>query len=162
MPEIPELPSDEDIRAKLQKVRDDLASNNGAGAELELELKADSMVSKISEAADTALHESPLDEIDTRLELLKQKAAASRAKHDRATKLSESEIASSSRNARASGLGLTVAYMIMGFPMAGAGVGWIIDRATGASTWMGILTTIGAVVGVAVTVAMVNKHSNSV
>ncbi len=161
MSERPQLPSDEEIRSKLLKIKEDAITQNGAGDELELELQAESLVANISAVTKAPVPSPEFDDLDAKLLSLKERATTAKAKHDKATKLDPKEIASSSSNARASGLGLMVAYMIMGFPFAGAGIGWLVDRFSGTKAYTGIGLMLGFVVGLAVTVGMVNKNAKN-
>lgn len=55
------------------------------------------------------------------------------------------------------GVGMTVAYAILGMPLFGAAVGWFIDQRLGISMWQGILMLVGAVAGIAFTVFTLQK-----
>ncbi|MEQ1822812.1 MAG: hypothetical protein ABL949_09890 [Fimbriimonadaceae bacterium] len=57
------------------------------------------------------------------------------------------------------GTGLVVAYAIMGFPLAGAGVGWLLNRATGGKDWVVLMMLAGFVGGIAFTISYVNRQN---
>lgn len=42
------------------------------------------------------------------------------------------------------GKGLRLAYAIIGLPLVGFGIGWLIDRQIGGTTWQGLMTVAGA------------------
>ncbi|MBL8064904.1 MAG: AtpZ/AtpI family protein [Chthonomonadaceae bacterium] len=46
------------------------------------------------------------------------------------------------------GLGLQIAYAILGVPIVFFGVGWLIDRQVGGTLWQGLLTIFGAAIAV--------------
>lgn len=49
---------------------------------------------------------------------------------------------------RSLGRGLQVAYAIIGVPIVGYGIGWLIDKQVGGVLWQGLLTIIGATIAV--------------
>ena len=62
-------------------------------------------------------------------------------------------------SAKGLGIGLTVAYTIIGLPLAGVGVGWLIDRGLGTTSGKGIGVLIGAALGM-VMALIILKRSN--
>jgi F0F1-type ATP synthase assembly protein I len=58
------------------------------------------------------------------------------------------------------GLGLQIAYTIIGLPLIGALIGYFIDRATGATLWTGLLAVAGMAGGVTLTVMFMGRSSN--
>ena len=60
------------------------------------------------------------------------------------------------------GIGLSIAYAILGLPLVGAGIGWLIDRATGVQgVWVGPLVLVGAAAGVAMAVVLLGKSNRT-
>ena len=164
MPEDPlpssSLPSDEDIELRFQRIKDQLAvTHTSGGDEVELELHGAAMVEKVRHVAEIPLPHAEFSEIDAKVEELKRRAEQAKRNHAKDFSQDPKKVASSSKNARAGGLGLVVAYMIVGFPLAGAAIGILVDKTTHSQAWTGILTAIGFVVGLAVTVGMVNKNA---
>ncbi len=47
------------------------------------------------------------------------------------------------------GVGLSVAYTLVGMAVAGWGIGWLIDRGSGSAIAQGVGTLIGATIGLA-------------
>ena len=159
-----ELPSDEELAARFEQVRAKLdAQLPGPGDELQLDLQAEAMTSKVAQIASKTPQPESLEELDAKLSDIQARAQTARQSHQRSIGLDPKEIESSARKARGSGLGLMGAYMILGFPMVFAAIGYFVDRARGGgTTWTGILTTIGAALGVFVTVAMLQKHAKDI
>lgn len=58
------------------------------------------------------------------------------------------------------GLGLSLAYTIIGLPLVGIGIGWLLDNRFHTNIWKGILATIGACVGVGLTVLLMNRAND--
>ncbi len=61
--------------------------------------------------------------------------------------------------AKGLGLGLTVAYTIIGVPLAGLAVGWVIDHYAGTTTAKGIGMLIGAGIGMAMALFILKRSS---
>ena len=49
---------------------------------------------------------------------------------------------------RSLGKGLQIAYAIIGVPIVGFGVGWLIDKQVGGNLWQGLMTILGATIAV--------------
>jgi F0F1-type ATP synthase assembly protein I len=69
----------------------------------------------------------------------------------------EQELRTTGEQTKGLGLGLTAAYLVVGVPLLFALVGWLIDRSIRSSLWIGILTTIGAVLGITMMVITINR-----
>lgn len=99
-----------------------------------------------------------LPNFDDRLARLEQAAREARGRHETVKHEQARKQTSDGESARGLGIGLTVAYAILGMPLLGAGLGWLIDRQMGTSNYMGILCTIGAIVGVVFAVMTTNRR----
>jgi F0F1-type ATP synthase assembly protein I len=98
-----------------------------------------------------------VDEFDARLSALEENARNTKSRIE-ATKQQEQRALDADRSsARGLGFGLSIAYTIIGFPMLGAGVGWLIDRQNGTNNWMGLMTVLGAGLGVFAAILMLNR-----
>jgi len=62
-------------------------------------------------------------------------------------------------SSRGLGVGLTIAYTIIGLPLFGAAIGWFVDGRTGGTTWVGVGTVIGAVLGVIAAISIMNREN---
>lgn len=103
----------------------------------------------------------PSHEMDAQLEDLEKRAAEHRKKsHAERDFIYRDE--RGAKNFQDTGrhlsTGLAAAYAIMGGPMVGYGLGWLLDRATGSNMWGALLMILGAVVGIAFTVKIVNDR----
>ena len=137
------LPEDEDIRTRFERVREELA-------EMKLpDLPADgpSSPSKTPELA----------KLDEELRLLDARASESKSLRDNAHAAKVKAGVTDQMNSRGLGLGLSIAYMIIGLPMAGVAVGWFLDRQLHTSFWKGILAVSGLTIGLAMTVMYQNR-----
>jgi len=58
------------------------------------------------------------------------------------------------------GMGLQIAYTIIGLPLIGALIGYFIDRATGATLWTGLLAVAGMAGGLTLTVMFMSRSGD--
>lgn len=100
------------------------------------------------------------EEFDERMQKLEEKAAAHRAMRENVKKEEARKTKSDREAAKGLGIGLSVAYTIIGLPVFGYGVGWLIARQTGSTTVAGFGMLIGAVLGIAAAILMLNRHQN--
>ena len=145
-----EAPSvDERIREALEK--------------LDLEL-ADSTERAISqfEAANESLASKPIvgsdDEFEERLRSLERRAVATKRRRESERAMKERKLASDQEDYRGMGLGLSIAYMIIGMPLAGWLVGWLLFRQTGSVLWIPFLAFGGMAAGLAAALIMLQRH----
>jgi F0F1-type ATP synthase assembly protein I len=82
------------------------------------------------------------DEIDARLAVQKERLRKARQKH--ADLRGKDQL--DPETSRGMGLGLSAAYAIIGLPLVGAGLGWLLDRAVG-TTFFIIVGVVGGLVG---------------
>lgn len=139
MPDEPESPESESAEAKaLRRLR---------------ELAAD------ESALDAAREESAAldDEFHRRLDDLGARASQSREKRQRQVREEERSRTFDRDTARGTGVGLQVAYMIIGFPMAGLGLGWYLDDRFDANAWKPILVMGGATLGILMALVTLNR-----
>ena len=150
-PEKPSLPDDEDIQRRFERIREELK-----GMDLP-DLPSDEVEQLQAKANLTAPgHE----DIDDRLRDLQEKVKKTQSQYVNAVnKPSDKEIAESNRNSRGLAFGLTIAYLIMGMPLACAAIGWIIDWRLGTEMGKGIGCLIGATIGVIIAIRMINENA---
>lgn len=102
----------------------------------------------IDEAKSTEFESTSEAENDAKLREIQEKASLARAtlnKHKPEAQESQFVGAGNGRNL---GLGLQIAYAIIGVPLVGYGVGWLIDNQIGGKLWSGLLTIIGAALAI--------------
>ena len=106
-----------------------------------------------------------IDEADAefadRLKSLEDRAAQSKSRRETQAKQKAREDKSSAEAAKGLGVGLTVAYAILGMPLAGLGIGWLIEKMGGPAGWQSGLIVLGAVLGGVFAILVVNKTQNT-
>src|SRR2546423_13862192 len=104
---------------------------------------------------------TPAAELDPKLESqlksLESNAAAARQSHESKKAHAQQELRTTAEQTKGLGLGLTAAYLVVGVPLMFAFIGWLIDRSAGSNLWFGILTMIGAVIGITMMVITLNR-----
>jgi F0F1-type ATP synthase assembly protein I len=96
-------------------------------------------------------------EFDERLKNLEARVNQSQQRRRSKSEQTERTLKSDREAARGLGVGLSVAYMIIGLPLVGYGIGYLIDRQTGNTVASGLLTVLGAALGVGMAVWTVNR-----
>jgi F0F1-type ATP synthase assembly protein I len=141
----PEPPSDEELQARLRKLLGE------DGRELE--------------NLEEQIPEEELDELDLKLREMDDKITEARAKAtlpdvpDWNYKRPQ-EKAPEKTEYGGLGVGLSIAYTIIGFPLLGYGIGYLLQRLTGSAFWPSTLAMSGMVLGVAVAVFMLSRTQN--
>ena len=100
------------------------------------------------------------DEFEERLSKLEKRASDAKQVREAQQRETERKQASEQESAKGAGVGLQVAYMIMGVPLLFAGIGWFIDRSQGTGVFVGVGTLVGAVIGIAMTIYTLNKTNS--
>lgn len=118
-------------------------------------------IQRLSEKAES-LHVARPDgldeEFEERMKRLEERASAHRELRENEQKEQARKTRGDRDAAKGLGLGLSVAYTIIGLPVFGYGVGWLISRSTGSTTVAGFGMLIGAVVGIAVAIVMLGRQ----
>src|SRR5947209_1082734 len=100
------------------------------------------------------------DDTDSAISDIERRAAELKATQQKKAQVQSEQRKVEADTSRGLGIGMTVAYVIVGVPLTGALVGWLIDKATKASIYTGIGTLLGAVIGIAMTIAIINRENN--
>lgn len=146
----PEGPDDEEIAARLQRVRNELNQMEGLP-----ELPED----KIPQLAPTP--ELPkMPDFDDRLRDLEARAQAAKDRRETKARTEARRIASDAESHRGLGIGLTVAYAIIGVPLFGILVGYALDSAAGTNVYKGLGALLGSILGIAGAVIILNRQQN--
>lgn len=150
-----ELDEAEDLLRKLGYADTGANANETAASMLQaridqLEEKAGEIGVRPDTAAIDAEFEAKLKSLEERAKNVHETRQAQKAQVQKTMK-------SDREAARGLGLGLSIAYTILGLPMAGYFIGWLIDRQTGNTTASGLLTVLGAFLGVFMAIYMVNR-----
>lgn len=99
------------------------------------------------------------DQFDQRMKELEARASKVKAARDN-QKAQEVRRERQDRDAaRGLGFGLSIAYTIIGLPIFGFGIGWLIDRSTKTDHWKGLFMLAGAVIGIAMAFVMMNRQN---
>ena len=104
--------------------------------------------------SDDRLPDPPSDaEIEARLAANKERLRAARAKHEATKGAGPLD----QETARGMGVGLSAAYAIIGLPLVGAGLGWLLDRALNTSFCIVVGVIAGLVFGMWHAVQLSNR-----
>ena len=97
------------------------------------------------------------EEFSARLKALEERAQAAKQVRDRQA----AQVIRKEKNDRESaiglGIGLTIAYTIIGMPLLGVGIGWILDKALGTTLYKGIGVVVGSAVGITAAIVMLSR-----
>jgi F0F1-type ATP synthase assembly protein I len=149
-PEKPELPSDAEIEERFSKIKENLTVN------------LDDVDQKLGEIINgTKAPEIETDELDQRLEELARKAEAIKERKLAADVEAQKQVRMTQDANAGLGMGLTIAYAILGVPLAGALVGVLVQRTTGNPVWMPVFTLAGLVFGVLTAVILIQRNNKS-
>lgn len=88
------------------------------------------------------------DEVEDRIRDIEQRAAAAKRKHGSVRETDQKSAMISKDTARGIGVGMSIAYAILGVPMVGMGIGWIFDARIGdgsGTLWRLVGFLIGAI-----------------
>lgn len=150
VPRFPEGPDDEEIAARLRRVRDELNQMEGLP-----ELPED----RIPQLSPTP--ELPkMPDFDERLKDLEARADAAKQRRTVKANTERRKMESDAESNRGLGIGLTVAYAIIGVPLFGIGIGFALDNAMGTQVYRGVGALIGSVAGIVGAVVILNRQQN--
>jgi len=100
------------------------------------------------------------DEFNDRLEAIERRAKGEKARRDAQKSQAVKQGAQIAKDAKGLGAGLTIAYAIIGLPLAGAGIGWLLDRAGGGTLFVTVGTLLGAALGIAMALYLLNRENS--
>lgn len=99
-------------------------------------------------------------ELEEKLREIEARAAKGRASHRLAKPEYEQNVKGTQSSYKGLGLGLMMAYGLIGFPIVCYGIGWWIDQQVGGTLASALLTVFGMVCAVAWVVIIAAKHQN--
>ena len=146
----PKLPTDEEIEVRLSRAIKDAENYLGP-------VRHDPMGLTQEEEEKKSPYGDFDPEFNDRLDGFHQKVDKIKASREEQEREKERKRKSEQDSSRGLGIGLTIAYIIIGLPLLGAGAGWLIDSRTGGSTWIGLGTVIGGVLGVFAAISIMNR-----
>jgi F0F1-type ATP synthase assembly protein I len=100
------------------------------------------------------------DEFHDRLRQLEARAEAAQGGYKKKEAEKDRVRKSDGESSRGLGVGLSVAYTILGMPMVGAAIGWFVDKQTGMKIFLGLGTVGGAVLGVVFALVILSRHQD--
>ncbi len=99
-------------------------------------------------------------EFEGRLKDLEHRANQAQSVRKNRSRELERKLSSDRDAARGLGIGISIAYTIIGLPLFGAGVGWLVDNRLGVDFWKGIGVLLGAIAGIMMAFYKINRHNN--
>ena len=146
------FPSDEEIEARLSKVIKDAEEFLGP-------VRHDPITLMEEEEEKPSPFGNFDPEFDEKLDGFSKKVDKIKASREEQARDKERRQRGERDSSRGLGVGLTIAYMIIGLPLLGAGIGWLIDGRAGGTMWIGIGTVIGGVLGVFAAISIMNREN---
>ena len=101
-----------------------------------------------------------LPNVDAQFDSLEKRASAARQTHAKAKNADSSRIGSDGRAARGLGIGLAMAYTVLGLPLFGLVVGYLLNRVV-PGPWIPIGVVVGFIAGVVFAVFLSNREKDS-
>ncbi len=156
-------PLSEADEERLEELVDKLESEQKLEELFEKQDKGIERLEALVQQVETHREEVGLDEdMESRLRRIEEMAQTARTR--RGTGLSSPEksreMKSDREAARGLGLGLSVAYTIIGLPMFGLAVGWLLDKNTNSNIFKPAFVVGGAALGIVIAIVMLNREQN--
>lgn len=141
--------SDDDLEAQIAEAEARLKTALSDGEELVPDFEA--QVPELS-------REDPIDpELRERVEKFGRKVDEIGARRESQQRAKKTRAELDSDAARGLGVGMMVAYLIIGVPLIGALIGYFVDRATKSGNGTAIGVVAGAILGVAMAISVMNR-----
>lgn len=133
-------------------------SENEPGAYTEEELEKLKKIEQLLDEAKATSFAGPTEsENEAKLRAIQEQAKKAKQTFDKHKPEAQNSQFVGSGNGRNLGLGLQIAYAIIGVPLVGYGVGWLIDNQVGGKLWSGLLTILGATAAIWYAVKSANR-----
>jgi len=97
------------------------------------------------------------DEFAGRLNALEERARQQKLLRDNQKREENRKMESSRQSARGLGVGLSIAYTLIGLPLIGVAIGWFLDSRTGGTAYKGIGAVAGTALGIVMTVLLLSR-----
>lgn len=97
------------------------------------------------------------DEFSERLKKLEDKARQQKLIRDNRSHETNRKARDDAESAKGLGVGLSIAYTIIGLPLLGVGIGWFIDTRLGTQTYRSIGVLLGSVLGLVGAVVLLSR-----
>lgn len=141
----PELPKD-DLLHKLGYEDSDQSAPEQSMKELADKLEVERIPAEVDE------------ELLQKIESIQQEAIQKREQREKTRSEKERSRKGDAEAARGLGVGLSVAYTILGLPMLGLGIGYALDKSLNATAWVPVGVLTGSVLGVWMAIIIINRH----
>lgn len=99
-------------------------------------------------------------EFEERLARFEERAEEAKKKRDAQKALERERQVSDVSTSRGLGVGLSIAYTIIGLPMVGLAIGWYLDNRFHANAWKPMLVMAGATAAIVYAVVQLNRNEN--
>lgn len=99
-----------------------------------------------------------VDEYDERLRALHERTDSAKMAREAQAQEMDRRRTSDQESYKGLGTGLQIAYAIIGMPLFGFGIGWLLDRSLNGNAWKPMLTLLGAVVGIGYAIWSLNRQ----
>lgn len=103
---------------------------------------------------------SDLPEVDAQFESIEKRASAARVSHSKAKNSEPSRIDSDRRASRGLGIGMAMAYTMIGLPLLGIVLGFLLNKVV-PGPWIVIGVVGGFILGVAFALFLGNRERNN-
>jgi hypothetical protein len=144
----PEMPSDAEIESRFSKIKENLTTD------------LDDADEKLADILDkTRAPKIDTEDFDEKLKALELKAQAMKDKRETIKAQEAKAIRSSQSDTQGLGLGLTIAYAILGVPLFGGLVGYGLTKWTGNGIWTVVFGLGGMIGGVGFAVFLISKQN---
>ena len=130
------------------------------------ELRAMELPDMPDEAVDAHLEEmksrsfGDLPSVDAQFDAIEKRASAARLTHAKAKNEEPSRIASDRRASRGLGIGMAMAYTMIGLPLLGAIIGFLINKVA-PGPWVPAGVVVGFIAGVVFALYLSNREKDS-
>lgn len=165
-PNLPNPPSDDEISERLRQAVERASRKVDAEEDPFTALKremADVPLGSPPESSQTAKVGLPDEdpEFADRFNKLNERVDSYRTKKATAAHQEGKRLKSEQESSRGMGLGLSIAYTIIGLPVVMALIGWLIDQKLQTTFWKGSLAFLGMIIGVFYAVTVLNKTNKA-
>jgi len=145
------MPSEDAALERFKKIRAELEA-------MELPDLPEDEIDKRTQAISSI--PSSLPEVPS-LESIRAKAWESKERYDSKKAETAKAYRQDRENAQGLGVGLSIAYIIVGFPFVGILLGWLLDWKLGTQYIKGIGALAGATMGIVVALAQINRNAKN-
>ena len=136
-------------------------SHNYTDDEPDSDAELEKIENRLAEtAAETSIKASSIDdEFENRISSFSRKVDQARTKREAKNQEERRSLAGDADSAQGLGVGLSIAYTIIGFPLAGALVGYFVDQKLGTQVWKGFGLLIAAALAVFMSLLILRRSN---